>query len=425
MPPVSTRMQVTDRVRRPPDDGGGGCVDRSAADSLPLMRRLLFISSVLTAVAGPAWSADAPDAVAILRAVGPEGSGNPAATAAWRSLAALDATAIPRVLEGLDGANPYAANWLRAAVDAIAARSDTLPVDALVTYLGDTRHDPRGRRLAWELIRGRDAAAAEALIDRMLDDPSVELRHDAVQRVIDDATRLDAAGDAGATAAYRRALDAARDVDQIKAITKALEKKGEVVDLPRHFGFLTHWQVVGPFDNTAAAGFAASYPPEAVAGMPPSADAAWPGKDGSDVRWKAFMTADPYGMVDINKAYPGPDDGLKEVVAYASTGFASDAERDAEIRLGCKNAWKVWHNGRLLFGRDEYHRGMRIDQYRVPIRLTKGANRFLVKLCQDGQTQDWTKEWQFQFRVCDAAGTAILALDRPATPSGGPPPAAP
>jgi len=68
---------------------------------------------------------------------------------------------------------------------------------------------------------------------------------------------------------------------------------------------------------------------------------------------------------------------------------------------------------------------MRIDQYRVPIRLTKGANRFLVKLCQDGQTQDWTKEWQFQFRVCDAAGTAILALDRPATPSGGPPPAAP
>ena len=48
-----------------------------------------------------------------------------------------------------------------------------------------------------------------------------------------------------------------------------------------------------------------------------------------------------------------------------------------------------------------------------------------MKLCQDGQTQDWTKEWQFQFRVCDAAGTAILALDRPAAPSAVPPPAAP
>jgi len=36
-----------------------------------------------------------------------------------------------------------------------------------------------------------------------------------------------------------------------------------------------------------------------------------------------------------------------------------------------------------------------------------------VKVCQDGQTKDWTKEWQFQFRVCDATGTAILAVDRP------------
>jgi hypothetical protein len=60
---------------------------------------------------------------------------------------------------------------------------------------------------------------------------------------------------------------------------------------------------------------------------------------------------------------------------------------------------------------------MRIDQYRLPIRLTKGPNRFLVKICQDGQTKDWTKQWEFQFRVCDAAGTAILALDRPPTPT--------
>lgn len=381
------------------------------------MRRCVVMIGLVTACIGPARGDATLDAIDALRAVGPEGVGNPAAGAAWRSLASLDATALPRVLEGLDGANPYAANWLRAAVDAIAARSDVLPSADLVAYLRDTSHDPRGRRLAWELIRGRDAAAAEALIGGMLDDPSVELRHDAVQRVIDAAMRLDAAGDDEATATYRRALDAARDVEQIKSITKALEKKGESVDLQRHFGFLTHWQVIGPFDNTGEAGFAAVYPPEGSAGAAPDAAAAWPGKDGGVIGWKDFTTSDPYGMVDVNKAYPGPDDGLKEVVAYATAAFESDAERDAEIRLGCKNAWKVWHNGRFLFGRDEYHRGMRIDQYRVPIRLTKGMNRFLVKLCQDGQTKDWTKEWQFQLRVCDAAGTAILAVDRPPTPA--------
>jgi hypothetical protein len=369
------------------------------------------------AVPASVAAADASAAVATLRAVGPEGTGNAAAAAAWRSLAALDAAAIPELLAGLDGANPYAANWLRTVVDTIAARSETLPIDALAAYLLDTDHDPRGRRLAWELIRQRDEARAETLIAGMLDDPSVELRRDAVQRVIDAAAARTAAQDPAAVAEYRWALDAARDVEQIKTITKALEKAGETVDLPRHFGFLTHWQVIGPFDNTGEAGFAAVYPPEEAPGAAPDAAATWAGKGDATVRWKPFSTADTYGVVDINAAYPGPDDGLKEVVAYAVADFESDADRDAEIRLGCKNAWKIWHNGRLVFGRDEYHRGMRIDQYRLPIRLTKGPNRFLVKICQDGQTKDWTKQWEFQFRVCDAAGTAILALDRPPTPT--------
>lgn len=384
---------------------------------------LVFAASLVGALpamigSAAATAADATSAVSTLRAVGPEGAGNAAAATAWQSLAALDAGAIPDILIGLDGVNPYAANWLRTAVDAIAARSETLPLDAIVDYLRDTSHDPRGRRLAWELIRQRDEPRAESLIAGMLDDPSVELRRDAVQRVIDAAAARAAAEDPGAAAEYRRALDAARDVEQIKVITKALEKAGQTVDLPRHFGFLTHWQVIGPFDNTGEAGFAAIYPPEKTPAAPADPAAMFTGKGDAALHWKPFVTADRYGVVDINRAYPGPDDGLKEVVAYATADFQSDADRDAEIRLGCKNAWKIWHNGQFIFGRDEYHRGMRIDQYRLPIRLTKGPNRFLVKVCQDGQTKDWTKEWEFQFRVCDAAGTAILALDRPPTPTG-------
>ena len=87
--------------------------------------------------------------------------------------------------------------------------------------------------------------------------------------------------------------------------------------------------------------------------------------------------------------------------------------------MGCKNAWKIWHNGQLVFSRDEYHRGIRIDQYQLDINLTKGRNTFLVKLCQNEQQQSWTKQWQFQLRVCDATGTAVLAADRPPTPETG------
>ena len=41
-----------------------------------------------------------------------------------------------------------------------------------------------------------------------------------------------------------------------------------------------------------------------------------------------------------------------------------------------------------------------------------------MKVCQNEEVKDWTKEWEFQLRVCDATGTAILAKDRPATPKG-------
>jgi hypothetical protein len=84
-------------------------------------------------------------------------------------------------------------------------------------------------------------------------------------------------------------------------------------------------------------------------------------------------------------------------------------ERDAELRLGGKNAWKVWLNGALLFGRDEYHRGQQMDQYTLKCRLKKGANTILVKCCQNEQKENWTVEWEFQLRMCDSAGTAILS----------------
>ena len=113
-------------------------------------------------------------------------------------------------------------------------------------------------------------------------------------------------------------------------------------------------------------------------------------------------------MVDFNEPYGA----LKEVTGYAQTEFISASARPAELRLGCKNAWKIWLNGELVFGRDEYHRGMRIDQYQLPVQLRKGANTILVKACQNEQKEEWTVQWQFQLRGWDATGTAIHSLPK-------------
>ena len=347
---------------------------------------------------------DVLDAIKKVRAVGPEGRGNAEASAAWKQIAASDLGQLTTILGGMDGADDLIANWLRAAVDTIVARESAagkkLPVDGLLAFLRDTNHSPRARRLAFEMVARVQPDAVEKLLPGMLNDPSLELRRDAVERVIADAARaLEGGKKPEAIQRYREALGFARDVDQIQGVAKKLRELGETVDLPKLFGFLMQWKVIGPFDNTDCKGFAAVFPPEKKIDL----TAEYDGKSGK-VRWSDYVTKDEFGMVDINTVYQP----LKCVTAYAYTEFVSDKARPVELRLGCKNAWKVWLNGKLLWEREEYHRGMQIDQYRLSCQLQPGRNTILVKACQNELVQKWTVEWQFQLRVCDHLGTAIL-----------------
>ena len=110
-------------------------------------------------------------------------------------------------------------------------------------------------------------------------------------------------------------------------------------------------------------------------------------------------------MVDMNQ----PCGKLKEVAAYATMDFFSEQARPVELRLGGKNSWKVWLNGKFLFGRDEYHTDTEVDQYPMPAQLQPGRNTILVKVCQNEEVAEWTNEWEFQLRVTDSLGTPILS----------------
>ncbi|MBT4667368.1 MAG: hypothetical protein HOB63_12715, partial [Opitutae bacterium] len=228
---------------------------------------------------------------------------------------------------------------------------------------------------------------------------------DAVALIIEKA--VGESNEDSACSLYEKALAAARDVDQIELTAKALREKNRVVDLPKIMGFLMRWKVIGPFDNTDRKGFAVPYPPEKKIDF----SATYDGKN-DKVKWTDFSTSDQFGKVDINLEYGE----LKQVVAYAHNTFELSEARELQFRLGCKNAWKVWLNGELLFARDEYHRGQRIDQYVFSAKLKKGKNEILVKFCQNEQEQSWTKQWEFQLRLTDASGTAVLAGNRLPTP---------
>jgi hypothetical protein len=196
----------------------------------------------------------------------------------------------------------------------------------------------------------------------------------------------------------KRATPTAREADQVDAIAKELKKAGQTVNLTAVFGWMTDWKAIGPFENTGRAGFASVFPPEKSIDL----DAELDGKGGK-VRWVPLKADGDYGIVDLNKPF-GP---LKEVTGYAMTEFHSDKARKVELRLGSQNGWKIWLNGKELFARDEYHRNMEIDQYRVAAELKPGKNVILVKVCQNEQKEDWTKKWDFQLRVTDAIGTPV------------------
>ena len=351
------------------------------------------------------------DAVKAIRAVGPEGQGNAAASAAWKKLAAGNVTTLLPILEAMDGANDYTLNWLRPAFDAIASRELAagfkLPLTDFGKFLSETRHNPRARRLAFETLAKIDPATADQLLAGMLNDPSLEIRADAVQKLMDQAGRSFTNGNkVGATLLYQQALNCARDAKQIDSLAEKLDGLGQPVDLQKHFGFLAAWKVIGPFDNVGGKGFDTAFPPEQKIDFAEELA----GKLGK-VRWQDYVTTNKYGLVDMNQ----PFGKLKEVAAYATTDFYSDQARPVELRLGGKNSWKVWLNGKLLFGRDEYHRDAQIDQYLMPSQLQRGGNTILVKVCQNEQVEEWTIEWEFQLRVTDALGTPIISATNPST----------
>jgi hypothetical protein len=121
------------------------------------------------------------------------------------------------------------------------------------------------------------------------------------------------------------------------------------------------------------------------------------------IGWVPFSTEHEYGILDIAQDV----ENYKGSCMYATAEFFSRERQTVELRLGTPNAWKLWLNGEPLFARDEYHRNMTLDQYRVRAELQPGRNILLLKICQNEQSEDWAQRYQFQFRVTDVNGRAI------------------
>ena len=333
-----------------------------------------------------------------LVAIKSQGEGNREAMKAWPLVSKLPPSAIPQLLDAMNRANDLGDNWIRGAIEKICEQNTALlPVKKIIVFLQDYSNHPESRHMAFQILQSKLPSQANQLIPSFIDDPAPVLRQKAVELILNKARSSSAKPKA--IKLYQRALMQAREVEQIKEASRELEEAGEKINLIRLMGLLPDWQLIGPFDNSGRKGFSVEYGPENEKELTNQHK----NKDGV-VKWEKFSTQDELAMVDINKQYGE----LKEVCAYAKTTFHSQSAQPAHFRIGSKNAWKMWVNGTLLFSRDEYHRGKtRIDQFIIEGNLLEGENEILLKVCQNEQTQSWTKQWEFNFRITDRTGSAI------------------
>lgn len=354
-------------------------------------------------------SADLNSAIQVIRHVGPDGKGSAEAAGAWKVLAKAPIEQLPELLAGMDAATPLARNWIRAAVDEVVEQAERtkkpLPTIALERFLADVKHDPQARRLAFDLLVQQDKSVGDRFLPKMVNDPSPELRRDAIGRVLDDAEKLfGAEKKAEALSLFQQAFAAARDKDQIDKAAKRLKDLGQTIDLAKHLGFILDWKLIGPFNNVEQKGVETPYPPEKALDF----SAEYDGKEGK-VRWKDSISKDENGIIDLNVGIGQHT----EAVGYAATEFTSPTAGDVEVRIGCYTVFKLWVNGKLALHRADAYTGMSFDHYRTKVRLREGKNTLLLKVCTDVPPPQVPKLWRFQLRVCDADGSAILSTTGP------------
>jgi outer membrane protein assembly factor BamB len=377
----------------------------------PILRiatALLAIASTLVLPASAA-GAECASLLAKITAVGREGAGNREAAQAVQDLVKLGPDVILDVLAAFDGADPVAANWLRAVVETLADRASaahgSLPAHSLEAFVKDTRHDGAARQLAYELLERIDPETPRRLLPGLLTDPGQELRRAAVAAAIAEAQRLP--DQAAIASALQKALAAARDLDQVEQLARKLAELGKPADLAAQLGFVRNWSLVGPFDNRGGQGFALAYPPEQGVDL----RAAYSGKQGVRIGWYAIATADSPAKMDVGKLAKVDVNTLvgkhMGAVAYAFTAIESPHDQAVEVRVGTPNALKVFLNGQQILAREEYHYNGRLDTHTGRGLLRAGRNELLVKLCQNEQTDAWAQEWALRLRICDALGGAV------------------
>lgn len=152
------------------------------------------------------------------------------------------------------------------------------------------------------------------------------------------------------------------------------------------------WWFIGGFDNPGGQGFDKVYPPEQGIDL----KAKYAAKGGAQIAWQEgkFQDANVQSFLPLLPAPLQTDS-----VAYLYREVDAETEGEVPASFGSDDTLTVWFNGEKIIS-ENVARGAAPDQSLAKLKLKKGKNKLLLKICQ-GQG-----EFGFYFATKDLEGGA-------------------
>ena len=171
-------------------------------------------------------------------------------------------------------------------------------------------------------------------------------------------------------------------------------RKGKTAEVMEQLGFVRQFKVIGPFGCESCNNFDQPFPPEQEIDFSQAYNL-----NGRTQAWKS-LSADPEtGYLDLRAAFSPTD----WVCAYAYCKVESPQARPAQIRLGTNDTGTLWFNGEKVLARN-VERVAEPDADVVPVKLRKGDNEILIKVCNTGLN------WGLYLRLTDEQGWPLKSV---------------
>ncbi|MFP4243058.1 MAG: transglutaminase domain-containing protein [Chitinispirillaceae bacterium] len=171
-------------------------------------------------------------------------------------------------------------------------------------------------------------------------------------------------------------------------------KLSKAEKLMEPLGIVRTFRMIGPFENISGSGYRKVYPPEKEIDFSKT----YSGKNGAEASWFSFENRAARGWVFTESNYASSNS-----VLYYYSNVKSEKNQTVNLGFGASGAFKIFLNDNIVLA-DSVFRNTGMDMFMQKVKLRKGNNKLLIKLCHEDKNSN------FNIRFFDETGRGLPAV---------------